>query len=126
MLTAALLLKIQLAVVAILVVLLLAIPLITIRVLGLPPAATGFWPRLVGGLLLALGIAAIVTDQGWTKAGTGLGIGAFIAIDLTAAFVLASLLVTGAGQVPTRRGRLTLWLLALVLAALGFAEIAFA
>lgn len=125
MLTVAFLLKLQLAIYAALIFLLLFIPLITVRVLGLPVATTGFWPRLAGGQLLALAIAAVATDQGWMKAGTGLGIGGFIAINLTLAFIVASLLVTG-GQVPTRRGRVALWLLAVVMAALGFSEIAFA
>lgn len=125
MLTVAFLLKLQLAIYAALVFLLLAIPLITVRVMGLPAAATGFWPRLVGGLLLAQGAAALATDQGWMKAGTGLGLGGFIVLNLTLAFVLASLLVVGS-QVPTRRGRVVLWLLAIVFATLGFTEIAFA
>lgn len=125
MLTAALLLKLQLAMYAALVALLLLVPLVAIRILGLPPATTGFWPRFVGGLLLAIGVAAIATDQGWMKPGTGLGIGGFVAINLMSAFVIASLLVTG-NQVPSRRGRIALWLLAIALTALGFAEIAFA
>ena len=125
MLTVAFLLKLQLAIYAALVFLLLVIPLMTVRVMGLPAAATGFCPRLVGRLLLALGAAALATDQGWMKAGTGLGLGGFIVINLTLAFVLASLLVVGS-QVPTRRGRVVLWLLAIVFATLGFTEIAFA
>jgi len=125
MLTAALLLKVQLAIYAVLVVLLLFIPSITLRVLGLPAAVPAFWPRLTGGLLLAIAVAAVASDQGWMKAGTGLGIGGFIAINLTLAFVLASLLVAG-NQVPTRRGRFALWMLAAVMAALGFTQIAFA
>lgn len=124
MLTAALLLKVHLALYALLIVLLLFIPSLTIRALGLPPAPAAFWPRLVGGLLLAISVAAIASDQGWMKPGTGIGIGAFVAINLTLAFVLASLLAVG-GQVPTRRGRAVLWLLAIVMAALGFTEIAF-
>lgn len=125
MVTAAFLLKLQLAIYAALAFLLLATPSIAVRVLGLPAAAPAFWARLSGGFFLAIGIAAIASDQGWTKAGTGLGIGGFIAINLTLAFVLASLLAVGA-QVPTRRGRAVLWLLVIVMAALGFTQIAFA
>lgn len=125
MLTAALLLKVQLALYAALVVLLLLFPSVTARVLGLPTAVPAFWPRLTGGLLLAVAVAAVASDQGWMKPGTGLGIGGFIAINLMFAFVLASLLVAG-NQVPTRRGRFALWVLAVAMAALGFTQIAFA
>lgn len=125
MMTAALLLKAQLALIAALVVLLVGMPLMTIRLLGLPAAATAFWPRLAGGLLLAIGVAALATDQGWVKAGTGLGIGGFVAINLSFAFVLVSQLALGA-PVPSRRGRIVLWLLAALFAILGFSEIAFA
>ncbi len=125
MLTVAFLLKLQLAIYAVLVVLLLFIPALTVRVFGLPAAVPAFWPRLTGGVLLAVAVAAVASDQGWMKAGTGLGIGGFIAINMTLAFVLASMLVAG-NQVPTRRGRVVLWLLVLMMAALGFTEIAFA
>ena len=60
----------------------------------------------------------------WTIGSVICCIGAFVAINLTVAFVLVSLLAVG-GQVPTRRGRAVLWLLAIVMAALGFTEIAF-
>ena len=117
------LLRIELGVLATLAVLLLVIPAITIRVAGLPPAASNFWPRLFGGAVAGLIIATIAGDQGWTR--SGIGLGAFIAINLTLAFTLASILVAGQ-PVPTRRGRVVLWVLTVVLAALGFVQIAYA
>lgn len=129
--TAAHLLRLELAFLIVFSVLLLAIPNTTTRVLGLPPAGSSFWPRLVGALLLGLAVAVVATDQGWltvttTKGplATGIELGAFVAINLTLAFVLMTTLVS-ASPVPTRRGKLFLWTLALALVVLGFTQIAY-
>jgi hypothetical protein len=129
--TASHLLRLELVVLLSLAALLLAAPTTSIRALGLPPAGTTFWPRLVGTLLLGLAVAVIATDQGWLTVSTakgplatGLGLGAFVAINLTAAFVLATILVFGT-PVPTRRGKIFLWSLTMLTAALGLVEIAY-
>jgi hypothetical protein len=129
--TAAHLLRLELVFLITFALLLLATPSTTIRVLGLPPAGSSFWPRLAGALLLGLAMAVIATDQGWLTVSTakgplatGIGLGAFVAINLTLAFVLMSMLVAGAA-LPTRRGKVFLWGVALLSALLGFVEIAY-
>ena len=103
--------------------LLLAAPSLLIGALGLPPAGSSFWPRLTGGVLLGTAIATAAGLAGWTK--SGLGLGGHVAINVTIALALVSMLVLGLA-VPTRRGRAFLWLLALSLLALAFVEIAHA
>jgi hypothetical protein len=129
--TAAHLLRLELVFLITFALLLLATPGTAIRIFGLPPAGSSFWPRLAGALLLGLAIAVIATDQGWLTVSTakgplatGIGLGAFVAINLTLAFVLMSMLVAGA-PLPTRRGKVFLWSVALLSALLGFVEIAY-
>ncbi len=121
--TAALLANIQLIVFAVLAALLLLVPSLAIRALGLPAAPHPFWPRLVGALLVGMIVSTLAADQRWTT--SGLGLGGYIAINFVIAFTLISQLVVGA-DMPTRRGRFLLWCLALLLAVLAFAEIAIA
>ena len=102
---------------------LLAAPSLLISALGLAPSGSSFWPRLTGGMLLGTAIATAAGLAGWTK--SGLGLGGHVAINVTVALALVSMLVLGP-VVPTRRGRAFLWLLALSLLALAFVEIAHA
>jgi hypothetical protein len=122
MITAALLLRLEVGISLAAAVLLLAIPNTSLRIAGLP-ATNPFWPRLLGGTFLGLVLAALATDQGWTK--SGLGLGGFAALNLTLAFVLATLLFAGPAQT-TKRAKVILWLITAALAVLGFTEIAFA
>jgi hypothetical protein len=129
--TASHLLRLELVLLLIAATALLLIPTTTVRALGLPAAGSALWPRLVGMLLLGLAAALVATDQGWltlsTAKGplaTGLGLGALVAIHLTVAFVLATMLVFGT-DVSTKRGRLLLWTLALASFGLGLVEIAY-
>lgn len=117
------LLRLELAVLTVFAVLLLGIPRVTIRVFGLPGEGSGFWPRMLGAGALGLAIAALAADQGWTK--SGLGLGGFVALNLTIALVLATLLVVGA-SLPTKRGQAILWVVVAIHAVLGFVQIAYA
>jgi hypothetical protein len=123
-LNAALVLRLELALLVTFAVLFLAIPGTTIRIFGLPAAGNHFWPRLLGAVYLGQALAILASDQGWTK--SGLGLGGLVAINLTGAFVLLSMLVVNGSAIPTKRGKAFLWTLALVMAALGFTAIAFA
>jgi hypothetical protein len=104
-------------------VLLLAAPMLMIKALGLPQAGSSFWPRLLGGALTGIAIATAAGLAGWTK--SGLGLGGHVAINVSIAMTVLSMLVLGPAA-PTRRGRGFLWLLALSLLALAFIEIAHA
>lgn len=96
-------------------------PRLLARVLGLPPAESPFWPRVLGGLLVGVGAAAFIEVK--LKAGTGLGLGGAIAINLSGVAILISLLILGQAG-PLRRGRAALWIVAGVLATLALVEIA--
>ena len=102
---------------------LLLAPILTIRLLGLPSAGLSFWPRLSGGLLIGMALATAAGGMGWTA--SGLGLGGRVAINVVLAFVVAAMLVNGPA-IPTRRGRVLLWLLTLALSTLALVEIAWA
>jgi hypothetical protein len=121
-LSAALLMRLQVTLLLGLAGLFIVMPTLAIRLLGLPPASS-VWPRLFGGALLGMATAIVAQDLRWTS--SGLGIGGSVAINLVLAFTLASVLAVGA-PMPTRRGRLVGWLLALAFAGLAFTQIAFA
>ena len=100
---------------------LVAAPRTLARLFGLPSADQPFWPRLLGALLIGLGVASLleVRMQG------GLGLAGSIAVNLAGAAMIGALLVLGrAGR--TMRGRFLLWLAAAALVVLSFVEIAYA
>jgi NO-binding membrane sensor protein with MHYT domain len=100
---------------------LITVPRTLARLLGLPSADQPFWPRLLGALLIGLGIASLleVRMQG------GLGLGGSVAVNLAGAGMIGALLMLGrAGK--TRRGRFLLWVAAAALVALSLVEIAYA
>lgn len=103
--------------------LLLAVPGLLITVLGLPASESSFWPRLLGGVLMGTAIATAAGLASWTK--SGLGLGGHVAINVSIALAVLSMLVLGPA-IPAKRGRMFLWLLALSLLALAFVEIAHA
>jgi hypothetical protein len=121
--SAASLLSLHVVLFGALAALLLVLPSLTLRALGLPSSGEPVWPRLTGALLAGIAIAVVAANQGWTR--SGLGLGGLVAIDLVVAFTLVSALAFGTAA-PTRRGRLFLWSLALVLALVGFVSIAIA
>lgn len=99
------------------------LPLTTARLLGLPVGASGFWPRLLGAVLIGLAGAAFI--EGGTAGSKGLGLAGAVVINLISASMLIALLVLerAAG---TGRGRGLLWGLAAGLLVLSLFEIAVA
>lgn len=100
---------------------LVATPRTLARLFGLPSANQPFWPRLLGALLMGLGVASLleVRMQG------GLGLAGSIAVNLAGAAMIGALLFLGrAGR--TMRGRLLLWLAVAALVILSLVEIAYA
>lgn len=100
---------------------LLIAPVTIVRLLGLPDPAGGFWPRLLGAVLICL--AAATYMEGAWPGSRGLGLAGCIVVNLGAAAVIAAMAVLGTGVV-TRRGRAALWMLVGVLILLALAEIA--
>jgi hypothetical protein len=99
-------------------------PLTVASILGLQRPETGFWPRLLDGL--TLGVAAGVwVGLKFPNAHGSLGPGGLIPINLFAASALIIPLILGSAA-PTKRGKLCIAVLALLLLALAFLEIAHA
>jgi len=92
-------------------------PATAIRLMGLAPASSPFWPRLTGALLLGLAAATFI-EGAWPSAG-GLGPAGCASVNLAAAATIAFLNGLGTAA-PTRRGAVALWLVTggLVLLAL--------
>lgn len=101
-------------------VLLALAPLTTLRILGLPRADTGFWPRLVG--ILLLGLAGALFLEG-TSRGHGLGLAGVVIVNLAGASLLATLLVLESGPT-SARGRTAVWAVVCALVSLSVLEIA--
>lgn len=102
-------------------VLLVVAPLTLARVLGLQRPASGFWPRLLGALLIGLAAATFIEAR--FAGSRGLGLAGALAVNLAGAGVVAAELVMGSAA-PSRRGRVVLWLVVIVLGLLAVAEIA--
>ncbi len=104
--------------------LLVFLPITTARMAGLPHGNTAFWPRLFGAALL--GIAGAFAVEGYNLAGgaieaKGLGLGGAVIINLTAILSLFGTLIFSA--VATRRGKVVIWLMILLLLFLTLFEI---
>ncbi len=95
------------------------LPLTTARVVGLPVAASGFWPRTLGAILLGLAVSTFI--EGSQNGQRGLGLDGLIAINLAGALMVMSLLMARRAAT-TRRGRFTLWLLCCTLLTLAGLE----
>lgn len=104
------------------IVLLLA-PLTIIKILGLPPSPGGFWPRIVGALLIGLAAATFI-EGAWTGS-RGLGLAGLVILNVIGAAIVALAALFGDGS-PTRRGAFVLWGLVALLLALALVEIAHA
>ncbi|MEQ8822808.1 MAG: ABC transporter permease [Filomicrobium sp.] len=95
-------------------------PLMACRVLGLPRPKSGLWPRLLGAVLL--GLAGATYIEGGTEL-RGLGMAGCAIINLVSVIVILSLIaLDGAGV--TRRAKASMALLSVTLMVLGILEIA--
>jgi len=96
-------------------------PRLTIRVLGLPRSETGFWPRLLGAVLI--GLAAATFIEGRSPGSHGLGLPGCVIVNFSGASIMSTLLVLGAGPA-SARGRAVMWTLVILLILLCALEIA--
>ncbi len=103
--------------------LLVLAPLTSIKMLGLPPSGSTFWPRLLGAVLLGLSAATFI--EGRWEGAHGLGMAGLIVINIAGAAVIALSAAFG-GSAPTRRGRLAQWSIVVLLFVLALFEIAHA
>ena len=90
--------------------------------LGVPPAAHGFYPNILGGVLFGIGIALLMERRNKTGIGIGLGLGGAIAINLCGGLVLGGWLVFGDLSLPLR-GLIFLWFLVVLLVGISIVEL---
>ena len=100
---------------------LLSIPGVVTKLLGLPQTPTGVWPRLLGATLIGIAIACVV--EGAITGARGLAMGGVLAINFALASVMTIQLATNAAA-ETVRGRVLLWILVASLYVLILVEIA--
>jgi hypothetical protein len=103
-------------------------PATTSKLFGLPASGDTFWQRLLAGLLIGLGLATVLQGstvlQGAFTPGRGLGLAGSMAVNLSAAAMIAAHLSIGRHAIK-RRGTLLLWGVVIVLTGLSLAELAF-
>ena len=99
--------------------LLLIYPQSLVEALGLPPVRSAFFPSVLGGVLIGIGIALLLAGRGGAN---GLGLDGAIAINLCGAGVVVGWLLVSPDAIPTR-GRWTLWTVAAVVIGIGLIEL---
>jgi hypothetical protein len=99
--------------------LLLVFPQGVIEALGIPGAASAFYPSVLGAVLLGIGIALLLEGR---PARDGLGLRGAVAINLCGALALGGWSLLGDLRIPLR-GRLVMGLLAVAIVALSLLEI---
>ena len=102
--------------------LLILFPDALVEALGIPPADSRFYPSLLGGVVLGIGLALLVERARRPAGAVGLGLGGAIAINLCGAAVLTGWLVLGDLALAVR-GYWFLWGLVVVLVAVSAAEL---
>lgn len=100
-------------------VLLLLYPQALAQALGMPAVATTFFPNVLGGVLFGIGVALLLA---WRGGAQGLGLDGAIAINLCGAGVVVGWLLIAPQAIPPR-GRITLWVIALLVIGVGVVEI---
>ena len=99
--------------------LLLFYPARLVEFLGMPKVESAFFASVLGGVLIGIGFALGIAARGGTG---GLGIDGAIVINLCGAGVVAVWLIVAPHVIP-QEGRVTLWIIALVVIAVGCAEL---
>ena len=92
-----------------------------IKILGLPRTDNGFWPRLLGVLLI--GLAGALFWEGRSPGAGGLGLSGILIVNLCAIVMMVTLLALDAGP-PAKRGKAAMWTIVLTLIGLSILEIA--
>lgn len=102
--------------------LLVAFPAQLVSLLGMPLTDSSFYPTILGGVLVGIGLALLIEVGSHSDRAVGLGLIGALTINLCGGMVLAVWLVAGGLGVPAR-GLITLWLLVVVLVGLSGLEL---
>ena len=103
-------------------ILLLLFPFGVAGPLGIPHPSSNFYPTILGGVILGIGIALLLEAYGQGRRIRGLGLGGAIVINICGAGILALWLILEPLNIPLR-GLLTLWGVAVVVLGIGILEI---
>jgi hypothetical protein len=90
--------------------------------LGVPDAQPAFYPSVLGGVLVGIGIALFMEIRHPKAPLSGLGLAGAVAINMCAGLVMAGWLAFG-GLSLSLRGQVFLWGVVLVLVGLSGAEL---
>lgn len=101
---------------------LVAVPAEAAAILGLPMPDSSFYARVLGGVLIGIGIALLLESRRDGSGLVGLGLAGAVAINLCGGLAVASWLVLAADGLP-QRGLVFLWFLVAVLVVLSCAEL---
>ena len=102
--------------------LLLLYPLGMAEWLGVPSTDSPFYPTILGGVLIGIGLALLIETRGRKHGINGLGLAGAIAINICGAGVLAVWLVAVPPAIPLR-GQILLWSIAIGVLAIGLVEL---
>ena len=102
--------------------LLLLVPLGSAEVFAAPRSNSDFYPTILGGVLLGIGIALFIERYGHPRGMRGLGLHGAIAINLCGATVLLVWLLTAPPDIPTR-GTVLLWGIVVLVYCVGLIEL---
>jgi hypothetical protein len=103
-------------------ILLLLFPVGIPRLLGIPESNLHFYPTILGGVILGIGLALLIERYGFEYKIRGLGLGGAIAINICGALVLLIWLIIDPFDLPIR-GYIILWSIAVLVLLVGFGEI---
>ena len=99
--------------------LLVVYPQRLVRLLGLPEVRSTFYPAVLGGVLIGIGIALFIAYRG---GGHGLGLDGAIAINLCGAGIVVIRLLAAPRDF-SATGRITLWTVAVLVLGIGLIEL---
>ena len=101
---------------------LLLYPVGLLGFLGLPTTNTFFYTSILGGVIFGIGLALFVEVVGVPERARGLGLGGAIAINFCGGGVLLFWLIAVPLNIPLR-GQVVLWTVAVIVLAIGVAEL---
>ena len=103
-------------------ILLLLFPFGVAGILGVPQPESNFYPTILGGIILGIGIALLLEAYGERWGARGLGLGGAIAINFCGAGILMVWLIFEPFNLPLR-GLIILWVIAITVCGLGILEV---
>lgn len=93
-----------------------------VEALGVPSTSLRFYPNILGGVLIGIGLALLLEFRRKPGGLVGLGLGGAVVINLCGGIVLAAWLFWGDLQIPMK-GRVFLWSLVVLLVGISLAEV---